>query len=260
MKAIRNGMNFIYTLYAIVVFTIPIPFVLLFHGMVGWMKTQDRLRWVYKSHRVWIGLWEFLTGVDFEVEGMENVDPEQAYVFVVNHNNMLDILSIGSYLIHPWKSLIKKEIKKVPLIGFLIGLIAIPVDRSNKESRKQSLIDMVKHIKDGISILIFPEGTRNRTNTVLKRFYPGAFAVAIKAQVPIVPIVICNHRHLQPVNKLRLHPGKGNIIVLPPVSTEGLEDADVQTLNKQVHQRMYDAIVAHDKLFEEQIPETKHNS
>ena len=257
MKAFYKWVNIVYTLYALIVFTIPIPFVLLFHGLVGWMKTRDRLIWVYKSHRVWIGFWEFMTGLDFDVEGMENIDPDQSYVFVVNHNNMLDIASIGSYLIHPWKSLIKKEIKKVPLIGFLIGLIAIPVDRSSKESRKQSLIGMVKHLKSGISILIFPEGTRNRTGEVLRRFYPGAFSVAIKAQVPIIPIVICNHRDMQPVNKLSLYPGKGNIIVLPPVSTQGLQDTDMKTLNQQVYQQMYDTIMAREKQFAGEVVEKK---
>ena len=249
MEALRNWGYTLYTLYALFVFSVPIPFVLLYHGLIGWMPRRKRLTKVYKSHRVWIGLWEKLVGMSFEVKGRENIDPDQAYVFVANHNNMLDIILVGSYIIHPWLSLIKKEIKKVPVVGFLISLIAISVDRSSKESRRKSLHDMVQQIKQGISILIFPEGTRNRTGKPLKKFYAGAFNVAIKAQVPIIPIIIYNTKKLQPVNKVQLRPGKGNMIILPPVPTKGMTENDLESLKNQIHQQMYDAVMLWDEEF-----------
>ena len=252
MEAIRNWGYTLYTLYAIIVFIIPIPLVILFHGLIAWMPEKKRLILVYKSHRVWIGAWEFMIGMSFKVEGQENIDPDTAYVFVVNHNNMLDIVMVGSYIIHPWLSLVKKEIKRIPGVGQIISLIAISVDRSSKESRKRSLSDMVRRLKDGISILIFPEGTRNRTGNPLKKFYSGAFTVAIQAQVPIIPIVIYNTKKLQPVNKVQVRPGKGNMRILPPVSTEGLGKEDIGALQDSVYQQMYTAISEWDETFQDQ--------
>ena len=252
MEALRKLGSSLYTIYSFTVFAIPIPLVLLYHGLIGWMSDRERLKRVYKSHRIWIRFWEIMTGTSFEVTGREYIQSDQTYVFVVNHNNMLDIILVGSYIIHPWVSLVKKEIKRIPLVGFLIGLIAISVDRSSKESRTKSLIDMVNHLKKGISILIFPEGTRNRTSKPLKKFHNGAFNIAIQAQVPIIPIVIYNTNQLQPVNKVLLRPGKGNMRLLPPISTQGLEKDDINSLRTKVYDQMYEAVSNWDMRFADQ--------
>lgn len=252
MKAISLWLNRIYTAYAILVFVLPIVIVLPIHLLLTPLATRTRLRTVYRVHRAWVWCWEQLTGVHFRVSGREHLDPTKTYVFVANHTNALDIPLVGSYLIHPWVSLVKKELPKVPLVGWVIALIAIPVDRSSLESRKISMRRMVSTLHQGISILVFPEGTRNRTPYPVKRFFSGAFSTAIKAQVPILPLVITHSRPLQPAQAFELHPGTCYLHLLPEVSTEGLSEKDADSLRQTVQQQIEAVIVAKDPMFSSQ--------
>lgn len=181
MKAVATYLNRLYFLYAGILFFIPSIIVLPIHGILSLFPPRKRLPMIYKVHRIWVGSWEILTGLRFSVQGREHLDPDKTYVFIANHTNMLDIPMVGSRIYHPWVSLIKKELKYIPLVGNIISLIAIPVDRSNAESRKSSLLNMVKTLREGVSILVFPEGTRNSSKHPLKRFFSGAFKVAIDA-------------------------------------------------------------------------------
>ncbi|RMG75802.1 MAG: 1-acyl-sn-glycerol-3-phosphate acyltransferase, partial [Bacteroidetes bacterium] len=199
---------------------------------------------------LWIRSWSLLTGIRFRVEGKEHLQPEQAYVIVPNHSNLLDIPLTGSRIHHPWKCLVKQEILNVPAVGWIIHNIAIPVDRSSKRSRQRSLIAMVRELQKGISILIFPEGTRNRTPQPLKSFYSGAFIIAIKAQKPILPVVITGIRKLQPVDTLLLYPGKVTMTYLEPIPTEGLTDKDVKELMTRVYALMEAHLVQHGPAFQ----------
>lgn len=242
--------NRIYFAWAVLVFVTPIPLVLLMHVIARLMKEHARLRFIYRGHRMWIKWWEILTGIHFQVHDHDRVDPQQTYIFVCNHCNILDIPIVGSTIMHPWKSLVKRELLRVPFVGWIIGQISIPVDRSNKESRKMSLLEMIRELNSGVSVLIFPEGTRNRTKEPLKRFYPGAFSVAISAQVPIMPIILSETRPLQPIDTIEFYPGKGHMTFLDPISTEGYTDKDVAALSEKVRQAMYDALVELDPQFQ----------
>ena len=242
-------LNRLYFGWAVFVFIIPIPLVLLCHILVRVLPEGNRLRAIYRVHRTWIKWWEILTGIHIRVHAHDLVDPEQAYVFVCNHSNMLDIPFAGSCIMHPYKSLVKRELLKIPFVGWIIGQISIAVDRSSKESRKTSLMSMVRELNEGVSVLIFPEGTRNRTKEPLKRFYPGAFSVAISAQVPIMPIILSETRPLQPIGTIEFYPGIGHMTFLEPIPTEGLSDKDVNDLMQQVQQVMFDKLVELDPQF-----------
>lgn len=241
--------NRIYFGWVILVFILPVPLVVLAHILLRPLPEPARLCRIYQVHDVWIRSWSLLTGIRFRVVGKERVDPGQAYVFVANHSNMLDIPLAGSRIHHPWKSLVKRELLRVPAVGWIIGNIAIPVDRSSKRSRQQSLLLMVQELRRGISVLVFPEGTRNRTPQPLKTFYSGAFVVAIKAQKPILPIVITGIRQLQPVDTLLIYPGRVTMTFLDPVPTAGLTDADVESLMEQVRGLMEAYLRAHGPAF-----------
>ena len=104
------------------------------------------------------------------------------------------------------------------------------------------------HLKDvlkrGISILIFTEGTQNRTKEVLQPFYDGAFRIAIETQQPILPMVILNAGNLMPAGTLQAKPGKIKIVVNPEIPTEGLTLQDVQELKQRTFDRMKEMIIA----------------
>ncbi|MEO0469082.1 MAG: lysophospholipid acyltransferase family protein [Bacteroidota bacterium] len=240
----KKLLNLPYFIYSITIFIVWMPFVILFHLLVKVAKTDiRRLLLIQKMHRLWIGSFEFLTGMRFQLLSWESVDTSESYVFVVNHNNMLDVAIAGSIFPHPIKFLVKKELTKIPLLGWIIQNISIAVDRSSKESRRQSLVRMTNQLQSGISILVFPEGTRNQTDSPLKSFHPGAFSIAIAAQRPIIPVVINNSRSMQPAGTSNFYPGRAQVRVLPPVPTEGMTERDIRTLTKKVYGIMEAAFV-----------------
>lgn len=105
------------------------------------------------------------------------------------------------------------------------------IDRSSAESRKKGVETLKKLMDDeGISPLIFPEGTRNRTSKPLKEFYDGAFRIAIETQVPIIPVVLLNVDKISPQKTFLLSPGKLYSKFLKPIPTKGLSLDDVDAL------------------------------
>ena len=254
-KIVSNLLNILYTTWVFMMFVAPLPFVLLAHILVKIVPPQRRLLIIYRVHRVWIGFTEITTGLHFKVQHHERVQKDQAYVFVVNHINILDIPIVGSCIQHTWKSLAKKEILAIPFLGWVIGQIAVMVDRSSKDSRRRSVLQMVRELKEGTSILVFPEGTRNRTSGPLKSFHQGAFSVAISAKVPVMPVVITHTRSMQPVNTVRFFPGTGYMTFLPPISTENYRDEDLIILMEEVKTVMETYIQENDPHFQKPIEE-----
>ena len=184
-------------------------------------------------------------------KGHAHIEREQPYVIVSNHRNMLDIVMAGSRIQHPFQPLVKEEVMKVPLFGtLLLRVTSIPVNRSNADSRKKSFQRMVDRVKSGTSILIFAEGTRNRTKHPLKTFYAGGFRVATEAQVPILPIVLLDIRDKQPVDSFRAKPGIVKLHILPPIPTSGLTEADVPALQDLVHKLIWNYLLENDDYFE----------
>jgi 1-acyl-sn-glycerol-3-phosphate acyltransferase len=199
-------------------------------------------------------LWLKICGYTLEVEGWEKVDPERTYMFVGNHTNMLDLPVTGFFLQHYYKSLVKKELKYVPIFGFLLRVASVAVDRSNPESRKRSTQIIVDDLLRGISFLIFPEGTRNKTDQPLKSFYSGAFKTAIMAQVPIVPMVYLDHRYLQPVTGYRFYPGHIRVRILDIIETQGMEYEQAHELQDRVYKLIEGMILREDKKYKAPKP------
>ena len=127
--------------------------------------------------------------------------------------------------------------------------MCLPVDRSSKEARNASKVRMLNELKQGISILIFPEGTRNRTKNPLIPFYDGAFELAIEAQVPILPVVLTNIRKINRVDTLLVQPGTLEITHLPPIDTKGLSIHQLEELKQRTFDVMKNNLLQHDEYF-----------
>ena len=131
-------------------------------------------------------LWLLL--VPIEVSGRENVDPKQSYVFVANHQSFLDVFAVYGWLPNNFKWLMKKELRKIPFVGTACAVAGhIFVDRSNPRAAMESLKYIKAQLHDGISTVIFPEGTRTKTGE-MGRFKQGAFKIAMDMELPVVPI------------------------------------------------------------------------
>ena len=151
-----------------------------------------------------------------KVTGRENVDPKQSYVFVANHQSFLDVFAVYGWLPNNFKWLMKKEIRRVPFVGTACAVAGhIFVDRSNPRAALQSMEKVKKELVDGISTVIFPEGTRTKTGEI-GRFKQGAFKIAMDMELPVVPITLngfykampSGQPFANPFSHLSLHIGK----------------------------------------------------
>ncbi|MDX2285393.1 MAG: lysophospholipid acyltransferase family protein [Bacteroidia bacterium] len=245
MKLIRA----LYSIYALGLFFLTCIPTILVYVIIYPLPEVPRMRFIYVYNRIWLATWGALCGIFIRVRGTAKKDPRQTYVILSNHCNLFDIIMTGSCIQHPFKPLIKKELLKVPLLGQLLAMTSLPIDRSSHESRAAGFQRMLAEIRRGMSILIFPEGTRNRTDKPLKEFYDGAFRLAVEAQVPILPVVLLDIRQLQPVGTFWVSPGSVSLNFLDPIPTAGKTEADVEALKQQAFHVMEAYLLAHDRSF-----------
>src|SRR6516165_9130632 len=161
-----------------------------------------------------------LAGVRLDVTGGEHLATRPA-VFLFNHQSQLDVLILAKLLHGGFTGVAKKELANAPGFGLIFRLADVAfVDRHDHEQAVKALEPAVQKLRDGISLVIAPEGTRSPT-PALGSFKKGAFHVAMQAGVPIVPIVIRNSGELMWRGAATLHAGTVQVAVLPPVSTAG---------------------------------------
>ncbi len=241
--------RFLFTVYAYFTFILLMVIVFFYHVVVMLISGGRAIEWLYKIYRPWARTWAFINRVPLEVEGEENFDENRSYIFVLNHGSTADIIIAPAAMRNRYRPLGKKELTQIPLMGYMFKKAVILVDRSDPESRKESMEAMREIIQHNISIMIAPEGTRNRTAAPLQPFKDGAFRLAIEFQLPIVPMVLLNTRKLFPNDYWLLEHCKLKCHFLKPISTEGLTEADVEPLKNKVYKIMEDYVVANDALF-----------
>jgi 1-acyl-sn-glycerol-3-phosphate acyltransferase len=169
-----------------------------------------------------MGLYLFLSGCRFKVTGKEVFDTTTNAVIVCNHNSLIDIPVSFPFLPRANKTIAKKSFSKIPIFGLIYTFGTVLVDRRDEKSRKQSVDDMKKVLETGLDMLIFPEGTRNRTNDPLKSFHNGAFKLAIETNKPIIPVVLLNTKKILPAKPaMYFTPGKIQMDILPAIYPEG---------------------------------------
>lgn len=169
----------------------------------------------------------------FRWAGTPPVDPRHPYVVVSNHESFADILLI-SHL--PWemKWLSKAEIMRIPFIGWCMHIAGdIPVWRGKMDSARDAMATALETLKRRVSVMVFPEGTRSPTETMLP-FKDGAFRLAIEAGVPVLPLVVVGTRNALAKHDWRMNPARATVTVLEPIETTGMTVADIGTLKDRV--------------------------
>lgn len=182
-------------LYYIYFFLIAAPLLLVativtaFFTAAGSIIFGDRW-WGYYPAHIWAKLFCWLTLVTVSVKGRENIHPAENYIFVANHQGAYDIFSIYGYLDHNFRWMMKKSLEKIPLVGYACHKAGhIFVDHSGNTGVKNTMTDAEKELKHGMSLCIFPEGSRTFTGEV-GRFKRGAFILSQEFQLPLVPVTI----------------------------------------------------------------------
>jgi 1-acyl-sn-glycerol-3-phosphate acyltransferase len=202
--------------------------------LVAWLTRNHDLvyPWAFFGARNWLRL----SGMNVRVIGKQHIIPNQTYVFISNHRSYLDTATLFVYAGPRIGLLAKKELLKVPILGYGMGYVNVmAIDRSNRDRALQTTEAATARIRSGRSFGVFAEGTRARPGDFLP-FKKGAFYMAAQAGVSIVPVAIKNTDYLMGKGTGEARSGTIEMVMLPPVSTAGVSsDEDVQQLLQRVH-------------------------
>ena len=204
----------------------------------------DKKRFVVHKLSKWLTDAYFGFGLVMKrkVEGIENIDPKAKYVMVLNHNSMIDILSIYNLpLVFKWVS--KKEVYRIPIVGrLLLAHGDIVINRaSTKEAMQLVHTRGLEWLKKGASVAIFPEGTRSKDGEI-HNFKAGAFILAKDAEVSILPIVLDGTDRVVRKGFFMNWSNRITIKILPPVSKQDVVERPIKEVMAEVHDNMVNAL------------------
>jgi len=167
-----------------------------------------------------------MCGVRVQMQGMEKIDPGQAYIFLSNHQSNFDGPVLAHAIPRDWKALIKMEMMRLPVLSLVLKQVQfVPLDRLNPKQAQAGIELGAKMLAQGNSFIAFPEGTRSRDGC-LGAFKKGGFIMAIKAQKPVVPVTILHSDKILPPGKYAIQPGCIRVIFHDPIATEGMSLED----------------------------------
>jgi len=222
MKIIKDTIARILAFWALFVFASTMFIFIWFYLICYILPEPQKTRWHRQISRLWMGLFLALSGCSFTITGKEVFDQTGNAVIVCNHNSLIDIPISTPFLPRANKTIAKKSLSKVPIFGWIYSIGTVLVDRNDSKSRQASFDQMKYVLNHGLDMLIYPEGTRNKTSEPLKSFYDGAFKLAIETQKPIIPVVLLNTKKILPAYPIMcFKPGKIQMDILAPISTEG---------------------------------------
>lgn len=229
VAAIRSWITYIaVSLYVLVTGLVGMLLAMTF----GWVD----LLYIFGHGGVRLGLW--LSGIKFKVAGAEHVPLDRAAVFCANHQSNVDP-PVLFHAVHPRLHILyKHEIDQIPVLAraFRMGGF-IPINRRNKESAMRSIEKGARSLRAGNSFLIFPEGTRSKTDELLP-FKKGGFRMAIKAGAPIVPVAISGGRAAMVRGSSIIRPVTLTIRIGRPVETRNVDVEDRDGLIDRVRQEI----------------------
>ena len=179
---------------------------------------------------IWSRINAWFTPIIIKVKGRNNIQKNTSYVVIANHQSQYDIFIMYGWLGIDLKWIMKKELKKIPGIGFGSQKVGhIFLDRSNSRVAMESLNEAKKKLVNGNSVIIFPEGTRTKTGQ-MGTFKRGAFKLAKDLELPILPITIIGSKNILPTGTFDLFPGKAEMIIHEPFSSEEVEKRSLKEL------------------------------
>jgi 1-acyl-sn-glycerol-3-phosphate acyltransferase len=194
---------------------------------------------VYRINQLWSWLFLRIAGISLKTAGLNHIDANGKYVFMVNHQSNVDIpVLINSLTQFQLRWIAKKELLWVPFFGWAMWASKhIAIDRTNPLGAVKTLERAKERIAAGISVVVFPEGTRSRDGKLL-RFKKGGFLLAVQTGTPIVPVTINGSGALLPSGDWRLRPGTIEVTLGPSITVEGYQPGNLRLLSEQVRERI----------------------
>jgi len=231
-----------------------IPVVYLYTGVLGTIALIASLfdgtgRMQHRCARLWSKAILKTAGIHVSLEGMQHLDPSRPVVYAANHLSAIDIPVLYSHLPTRFRIMAKQELFRYPFLGWYLRRSGqIPIVYGDAHASLRSLNRAGDALRKGMPLVVFPEGGRSASGR-LQEFMNGAFFVAIRTQVPVVPVAIVGTYELLPINSFHVLPGTVHLVVGDPIPTTGMKVRDMNLLAQQVRQKiadMYDACARQD--------------
>ena len=195
--------------------------------------------------RFWV--WSLLTaaGIRVTYHGREHAQEHDPCVFIANHQSAVDVVVMLRVVPPSTRFVAKQELFSVPVFGWALAASGcVPIDRGNRTEAIRSLSVAARQIRDGRSVVLFPEGSRSRDGS-LGPFKKGAFHLGVQAGVPVVPVAIIGSFDIFPPGSLRVYPGSVEVFIEPPVDVTPFQPDDHNGLSAAVRgaieRRFHDA-------------------
>jgi 1-acyl-sn-glycerol-3-phosphate acyltransferase len=206
-------------------------------GILTWpLSPRGDLYLLYA--RIWSGWILESLDIPLEVTGRERLEPGRTYVLMSNHQSVFDIFALFRAFDRPFRMVAKRTLFWIPILGWSMWMCGfIPIDRSDRESAIRSLDRAARKIRSGISVLLFPEGTRSRDGTV-HPFKKGGFMLALKAGVPVVPVVVLGTDRIMEKGSLEVGRAEVTVRIGEPIATAGRNPKERDRLMEEVRRAM----------------------
>lgn len=209
---IRTVFILVYVLPATAVFAI-IAIIVSFFSSTG--------NSVHIIARIWSKSILFVSGIKVDIEGLTNIDQSKSYIYMSNHRSNFDIPVLLGCLPIQFRWLAKAELFKIPIFGrAMSGAGYVKIDRFNRESAFKSIDEIAAKMRNGVSVMIFPEGTRSEDGNI-KSFKKGGFVMAVDSGAPIVPVILRGTRSIMSKDSWRIKPGNVSLSIDKPIDTAG---------------------------------------
>ena len=176
---------------------------------------------VHLIARIWGRGILFVSRIRVSVQGLAQVDPLRSYIYMSNHQSNFDIPVLLAHLPVQFRWLAKEELFKIPIFSRAMrGAGYVRIDRFNREAAIESLKEAAAKMKNGVSIMIFPEGTRSRDGDI-RPFKKGGFVMAVDTGVPIVPVIVQGTWPIMAKSSWRINTGEVSLLIEKPIDTTG---------------------------------------
>lgn len=208
--------------------------------LTAWFVDQKLASRVFAV--TWAKLNAWATPMFVEVSGRENINKKQSYIVVCNHQSIYDIFLLYGWLGVDFKWVMKKELRKVPVLGAACAAMGhIYIDRSNSATAIEEINRARERIVNGTSILFFPEGTRSKSYE-MGPFKKGAFRMALDLGLPVLPITINGTRDIMPAKSMDVRPGQAQMIIHAPIDIAPYMESNIGLLMERTRHTIASAL------------------
>ncbi|HMG68692.1 MAG TPA: 1-acyl-sn-glycerol-3-phosphate acyltransferase [Chitinophagaceae bacterium] len=226
MNFIKNILGRVFAFWAVIIFVSTLIAVFFPMAFLGLWKEPKRSHLIHHVFRTWMSFFFFMSGIRLKVRGQENFKKGENYIITFNHNSMMDVPVSTPFTPGANKTIAKIEMSKIPIFGMVYKRGSVLVDRKNEESRKLVYVKMKEILGMGLHMVIYPEGTRNKTSEPLQRFHDGAFRLSFDTGKSISPAIIFNSAKVLPRKTFFLWPEKIDLHFLEPISPRSFSSAE----------------------------------